>query len=256
MCRRGTLACAQLCINYTNEALHNLFIKMVIQVESKVYVDEGIPMDSLDVDAFDNAETLALIFPLNNLLKDARGVDLEKRKLANIMYKWDEAGVTLGEADDQDNKALEILRTSLPNSGGKDALLTIRSGAKGRTGTFAVNHYAGKVTYDPRGFIDKNKDELSPNLVAVLRDSTNATLKELAIAEQQRKEDGSANAKRKAGARGTPPLHSNVESHSTRAVPPALSLSVVQQLTDSHTRSNCVVYRQEDSLQDLSRVAR
>jgi hypothetical protein len=35
-------ACRQLCINYTNEALHKLFTEMVIQIETKVYLDEGI----------------------------------------------------------------------------------------------------------------------------------------------------------------------------------------------------------------------
>ena len=33
----------QLCINYTNELLHNLFIEHVIQQEQEVYLHEGMP---------------------------------------------------------------------------------------------------------------------------------------------------------------------------------------------------------------------
>jgi len=39
--------------------------------------------------------------------------------------------------------------------------------------SFGVLHYAGSVTYAVDGFLQKNKDELSPDIVAVLQTSTN-----------------------------------------------------------------------------------
>ena len=54
-----------------------------------------------------------------------------------------------------------------------------RKGRKGQDGSssrmteneFLINHYAGSVKYDVRGFLDKNKDELVSNLQDVMKTS-------------------------------------------------------------------------------------
>ena len=50
---------------------------------------------------------------------------------------------------------------------------------------FTLHHYAGDVTYTSVGFVDKNKDLLSDDLVAVLRDSSDGLVQSLFVDTQQ-----------------------------------------------------------------------
>jgi len=47
---------------------------------------------------------------------------------------------------------------------------------------FGINHYAGSVSYDIRGFVEKNTDVLDPSLVDLLRGSRNAFVGRLSSA--------------------------------------------------------------------------
>lgn len=48
-----------------------------------------------------------------------------------------------------------------------------------RAGRFAVQHYAGEVTYSIDGFLDKNKDLLFPNLINLCVEANKSLLKDL-----------------------------------------------------------------------------
>ena len=43
--------------------------------------------------------------------------------------------------------------------------------------SFVIKHFAGKVTYDPEQFIEKNRNFLSPQVIANMRDSTDSTIR-------------------------------------------------------------------------------
>ena len=43
-------------------------------------------------------------------------------------------------------------------------VFTLQEKKKGAPPGFSVQHYAGTVTYDTRGFLEKNKDPVSPEL--------------------------------------------------------------------------------------------
>ena len=46
---------------------------------------------------------------------------------------------------------------------------TLMSSCRGYDCAFAVNHYAGEVTYDVEGFCDKNKDTLFTDLIETVQ---------------------------------------------------------------------------------------
>lgn len=60
---------------------------------------------------------------------------------------------------------------------------------RGNEISFGINHYAGKVVYDARGFLEKNRDNLSTNLIDCMKGSNIELVSELFAAE--RTESGS-----------------------------------------------------------------
>ena len=42
---------------------------------------------------------------------------------------------------------------------------------------FTIKHYAGEVTYTVKNWLDKNKDLVPPNLIPMLKSSTNVLLR-------------------------------------------------------------------------------
>jgi myosin VIIa len=58
-------------------------------------------------------------------------------------------------------------------------LARVRRGNVSREHEFGVNHYAGAVYYDVRGFLEKNKDELLLNLRELLQGSSHAFIQML-----------------------------------------------------------------------------
>ena len=59
---------------------------------------------------------------------------------------------------------------------------------------FTITHYAGKVAYDVRGFLDKNKDPVSPDLTNLLAGSNSEVGKQLFAADDAAGGGGAAGA--------------------------------------------------------------
>eukprot|EP00808_Paulinella_micropora_P000859 g46272.t1 len=139
----------QFCINYCNEKLQQVFIKMVLEQEQKEYVAEGISWT--EIDYFDNGVI----------------VDLIEGK-AGLLRKLDEACMVGNVTPDQ-----------LLNKFNQDFKLHPRytsfSNAKGAikvpANHFQIFHYAGRVNYDIAEFPDKNRDTLYRELSALLSSS-------------------------------------------------------------------------------------
>eukprot|EP00485_Elphidium_margaritaceum_P007561 CAMPEP_0202691960 /NCGR_PEP_ID=MMETSP1385-20130828/6494_1 /ASSEMBLY_ACC=CAM_ASM_000861 /TAXON_ID=933848 /ORGANISM="Elphidium margaritaceum" /LENGTH=1474 /DNA_ID=CAMNT_0049347425 /DNA_START=27 /DNA_END=4451 /DNA_ORIENTATION=+ len=133
----------QLCINFCNEKLQQLFNFTVFKLEEKVYRDENIGVDH--VPFIDNQPIL----------------DLIEKKPHGLLPLLDEEGITPGGSED---KYREKLRAQYSGHKyfkryGKDDLC------------FVLTHYAGQVVYATDGFMAKNKDILDEGLLLLLDSS-------------------------------------------------------------------------------------
>ena len=152
----------QLCINLTNERLHHLFIEHIFEVEQRFYEAEDIEWTPVAYE--DNMPIIHLITKkpgIFSLVNDAcKGASTDEA-LVEQMH---------GAFDKPPHKAKTYSKPK-------------------RSMTFMIHHYAGDVTYSIGGFIEKNKDELSISVAALVeKDTIFAPLKELALAYRKRME--------------------------------------------------------------------
>ncbi|CAF1144575.1 unnamed protein product [Didymodactylos carnosus] len=151
----------QLCINYCNEKLQQLFIELVLKQEQEEYEREGITWQHIDY--------------FNNKII----CDLIEQPRVGIIAHLDEACYQVGNVTDEMfldslNKSLKTHKhyTSWALSPG-DKLL------KNNQKHFLIRHYAGDVTYNVEGFLDKNRDTLFQDFKRLLYNSTNPVIKSM-----------------------------------------------------------------------------
>ena len=99
-------------------------------------------------------------------------------KLVYLIYKKKPLGM-FALLDDE-SKFPKATDTSLVNkfhSHYKASSRYIRP--RGNDISFVINHYAGKVIYDAKGFLEKNRDNLSSNLIECMKSSNVDSIAEL-----------------------------------------------------------------------------
>ena len=134
----------QLCINYTNEKLQQLYIFYVFKNEEKVFIQEGLQDFLCELNFEDNQPVIDLL--------DAPPV--------GIFQMIDESS--------QVNMTDENLCSKIIKQHGTNPKLTTPKMSKL---TFIVNHTASSVEYNTDGFAFKNRDELSPYIEKALFNS-------------------------------------------------------------------------------------
>ncbi|KAF2459838.1 P-loop containing nucleoside triphosphate hydrolase protein [Lineolata rhizophorae] len=136
----------QLCINYVNEKLQQIFIQLTLKAEQEEYANEGIKWTPIKY--FDNKVVCQLI---------------EERRPAGVFATLNDACATAhadpAAADQTFAQRLNML-SSNPNF-------------EHRQGQFIVKHYAGDVAYAIDGMTDKNKDQLLKDLLILVGQSSN-----------------------------------------------------------------------------------
>ena len=137
----------QFLINYANEALQNLFNRYVLEAEQKEYVAEGV--DWQYVSFSDNAETLNLV----------------ERRPSGLLCLLDEQCMVPGGTDRR--FADVVHRRLLPSD--PDHCFATR--AMKASHCFGLVHYAGRVSYDTHGFVEKNRDTVRPEVSSLLGSS-------------------------------------------------------------------------------------
>eukprot|EP00049_Salpingoeca_infusionum_P025924 m.22679 g.22679 ORF g.22679 m.22679 type:complete len:2193 (-) comp8407_c0_seq1:205-6783(-) len=139
----------QLCINFCNENLQQFFVQHIFKLEQIEYDKEGINWSKIEFK--DNQPVLDMIAekPLNILAL----VDEEAK-----FPKGTDSSM-LGKLHGQHAK--------------NDLYLKPRSG---HDPTFGIAHFAGNVFYTSDGFLEKNRDTFSTDIVGVISDSENEFL--------------------------------------------------------------------------------
>ncbi|XP_051719592.1 unconventional myosin-VIIa [Ctenopharyngodon idella] len=142
----------QLCINYANEHLQQFFVRHVFKLEQDEYSKEGISWKRIAFN--DNQKTL----------------DLLAVKPLNILALIDEESHFPKGTD-----ATMLNKMNQEHNGNK---LYISS--KSKHGMhFGIQHFAGLVHYDCEGFLEKNRDALSMDMMELVRKSSNKLLKHI-----------------------------------------------------------------------------
>ncbi|KAJ8770010.1 hypothetical protein K2173_009093 [Erythroxylum novogranatense] len=128
----------QFCINYANERLQQHFNRHLFKLEQEEYIQDGI--DWARVDFEDNQDCLNLF---------------EKRPLGLLSLLDEESTFPNG--------------TDLTFANKLKQHLNVNSCFRGeRSKAFTVSHYAGEVTYDTTGFLEKNRDLLHLDSIELL----------------------------------------------------------------------------------------
>lgn len=136
----------QLCINYVNEKLQQIFIQLTLKTEQEEYAREQIQWTPINY--FDNKIVCELI---------------EEKRPPGVFAALNDACATAhadpGAADQTFVQRLNAL-SSNPHF-------------QPRQGQFIIKHYAGDVSYAVDGMTDKNKDQLLKDLLNLVGESSN-----------------------------------------------------------------------------------
>ena len=153
----------QLCINYANEKLQQKFTHDVFKAVQQEYTAEGIPWDRIEFK--DNAPILALI----------------ESKLGIVAMLNEECVRPKGSNQNFVSKLVSVHK--------EDPSFSAPKLGKLRELQFCIRHYAGEVMYTAEGWLDRNNDAVSEDLLALMRGSQNELLASLFTEETKAKRD-------------------------------------------------------------------
>ncbi|PZC81216.1 hypothetical protein B5X24_HaOG213317 [Helicoverpa armigera] len=142
----------QFCINFANENLQQFFVRHIFKLEQEEYNHEGINWQHIEF--VDNQDAL----------------DLIALKQLNIMALIDEES-KFPKGTDQ-----TMLAKLHKTHGLHRNYLKPKSDINT---SFGLNHFAGIVFYDTRGFLEKNRDTFSADLLQLIHISTNKFLQHI-----------------------------------------------------------------------------
>uniref|UniRef100_A0A8C7GFM3 Unconventional myosin-VIIa-like n=1 Tax=Oncorhynchus kisutch TaxID=8019 RepID=A0A8C7GFM3_ONCKI len=141
----------QLCINFANEQLQQFFVKHVFKLEQDEYARENIVWKHIEYN--DNQRTL----------------DVLANKSLNILALIDEeSNFPKGTDTTMINKMNQV-------HGKGDVYVPPKNNHDTQ---FGIQHFAGVVHYDSKGFLEKNRDALSTDLIQLVEKSSNKMLKQ------------------------------------------------------------------------------
>ncbi|KAI8979236.1 P-loop containing nucleoside triphosphate hydrolase protein [Mycotypha africana] len=136
----------QMCINYVNEKLQQIFIELTLKAEQDEYVREQIQWTPIKF--FNNKIVCDLI---------------EEKRPPGIFAALNDACATAhADSSAADNSFVQRL-----------GFLSSNPHFESRGSKFLIRHYAGDVLYNIEGMTDKNKDQLLKDLLNLATSSSN-----------------------------------------------------------------------------------
>lgn len=145
----------QLCINFTNEKLHQLYVEYVFKLEVQTFMEEGLKQYVANLTFTDNQEVLDLL----------AHPETKKFSVFNLI---DDQSATMSK-----DAALIDQFTSIH---GKNSKMAFNKMNKTQ---FLVVHTARAVAYNIQGFCDKNKDEVPRPIIKCVLASKNARIMDI-----------------------------------------------------------------------------
>lgn len=142
----------QFCINYANENLQQFFVRHIFKLEQEEYNLETINWQHIEF--VDNQEAL----------------DLIAAKPMNIMALIDE------ESKFPKGTDVTLLNKLHQTHAQNNNYLKPKADIKH---SFGLNHFAGVVFYDTKGFLEKNRDTFNADLIQLVQISENKFLRQL-----------------------------------------------------------------------------
>ncbi|XP_018423706.1 PREDICTED: unconventional myosin-IXb, partial [Nanorana parkeri] len=141
----------QFCINYANEQLQYYFNQHIFKLEQEEYQCEGISWHNIDYT--DNVGCIQLIS------KKPTGLFYLLDEESNFPHATYRTLLAKFKQQHEDNKYFVATPVMEP--------------------AFIIRHFAGKVKYQIKDFREKNTDYMRPDIVALLRSSDSAYIREL-----------------------------------------------------------------------------
>ncbi|XP_052803668.1 uncharacterized protein LOC128233850 isoform X2 [Mya arenaria] len=140
----------QLCINIVNEKLQNFMNRRIFTMEMEIYQDENIHLDGI---SFKNNDDIIEMFE-----QPKTGLLAVLDEVSNFKQGSDQAF------------ALQIKKAF------KEHPNFVNQGVETM---FGISHFAAMVPYDAEGFMEKNRDRLNPELMDVMKASTDEFISDL-----------------------------------------------------------------------------
>jgi len=157
----------QLCINFCNEKLQQLFIQLTLKATQEEYAREGIKWKHIDF--FNNQVVCDLI---------------ESKRPAGVFAYLDEECIVPQGAD------MKFLNKMDSNLGRNNHYQSLATKTKSNPTEFLIKHYAGDVIYSVEGILDKNKDTLFRDLIELIGTKSKSNFLNDLFPEAQEKHNG------------------------------------------------------------------
>merc|ERR1719481_736801 len=170
----------QLCINFCNEKLQQFFNHHMFVLEQEEYLKEGIDWEMVDfgmdlqscITMFEKPLGIVAILEEESLFPKATDKTFEEKLKANHL--------------------------------GKSPSFTKANHKTDKNAHFAIIHYAGTVSYNVTGWLEKNKDPLNDTVVELMKSGSNNLIVHCFRDHpgQGREEEGDKKGKKKKGGGG------------------------------------------------------
>jgi myosin-5 len=176
----------QLCINYANERLQRQFNHHLFHLEQSVYNEEGI--DWAHIPFEDNQACVDLLEARagSNSSSSSAAAHKQKKEIKKegppgVFALLDEECLFPNGSDasfaSKLKSAFGSTEDGSSNNGSYHAHFAVAP--LDRTEEFSINHFAGPVKYNSTGFLEKNKDNLSHELLELGQQSSRVYVQEL-----------------------------------------------------------------------------